>query len=78
MLLYHPYPVSLLIEVRDEDNFSQPTNRLDKTMSDVFSLLSLFFLRIGKTREAPATYCQIASIQVSGVRRVSNRYPLLT
>lgn len=55
--------VSLLIEVRDEDNFSQPSNRLDKTMSDVFSLLSLFFLRIGKTRECPATYCQIASIR---------------
>ncbi|KAG8861396.1 hypothetical protein FRB96_002845 [Tulasnella sp. 330] len=63
MLLYHPQPVSLLIEVRDEENFSQPSNRLDKTMSDVFSLLSLFFLRIGKTRECPATYCQIASIR---------------
>jgi len=55
--------VSLLIEVRDEENFHQPYNRLDKTMSDVFSLLSLFFLRIGKTRECPATYCQIASIR---------------
>ncbi|KAG8908631.1 hypothetical protein FRB99_004919 [Tulasnella sp. 403] len=65
MNIYHAMvkQVSLLIEVRDEDNMVQPSNRLDKTMSDVFSLLSLFFLRIGKTRECPATYCQIASIQ---------------
>jgi len=39
------------------------SNRLDTTLADVFSLLSLFFLTIGKNREAPATYSQIASIQ---------------
>lgn len=33
-------------------------------LADVFHLLSLFFLTIGKGREAPATYSQIASIRV--------------
>ncbi|KAG8926097.1 hypothetical protein FRC03_009545 [Tulasnella sp. 419] len=65
MSIYHAMvkQVSLMMEVRDEENLFQPSNRLDKTMSDVFSLLSLFFLRIGKTRECPATYCQIATIR---------------
>ncbi|KAK4684108.1 hypothetical protein P7C73_g6096, partial [Tremellales sp. Uapishka_1] len=38
-------------------------NRVDTILSDVFSLLSLFFLTIGKSRESPATYCQIASMR---------------
>lgn len=40
-------------------------NRLDTTLADVFNLLSLFYLTIGKTRECPATYSQIASMRVS-------------
>ena len=41
-------------------------------MADVFNLLSLFFMTIGKTRECPATYSQIASMRVSWptVRRI--------
>jgi hypothetical protein len=35
-------------------------------LNDVFSLLSLFFLTIGKVKESPGTYCQIASMRVSG------------
>lgn len=41
------------------------TNRVDQVLNDVFGLLSLFFLTIGKTKESPGTYCQIASMRVS-------------
>ncbi|OCF59781.1 hypothetical protein L486_02454 [Kwoniella mangroviensis CBS 10435] len=41
----------------------QEANRVDTVLSDVFGLLSLFFLTIGKSRETPATYCQIASMR---------------
>ncbi|THH04533.1 hypothetical protein EW145_g5450 [Phellinidium pouzarii] len=61
--LYHQTvkQVTKLNDVREE----QPPqkNRVDTTLSDVFSLLSLFFLTIGKTKECPATYCQISSIR---------------
>jgi len=40
-------------------------NRVDTIIADVFGLLSLFFLTIGKSRETPATYSQIASMRVS-------------
>jgi hypothetical protein len=40
------------------------TNRVDQVLNDVFGLLSLFFLTIGKTKESPGTYCQIASMRV--------------
>ncbi|KIK61634.1 hypothetical protein GYMLUDRAFT_84776 [Collybiopsis luxurians FD-317 M1] len=53
--------VTKLNDVRD-DTTSQ-NNRLDTTLADVFSLLSLFYLTIGKTRDAPATYSQIASMR---------------
>ena len=52
-----------LNEVRDDH--TTYNNRLDTTLADVFNLLSLFFLLIGKTRECPATYSQIASMRVS-------------
>ncbi|WWC97189.1 hypothetical protein V866_004068 [Kwoniella sp. B9012] len=41
----------------------QEANRVDTVLADVFGLLSLFFLTIGKSRETPATYCQIASMR---------------
>jgi hypothetical protein len=41
------------------------TNRVDQVLNDVFSLLSLFFLTIGKTKESPGIYVQIASMRVS-------------
>lgn len=40
-------------------------NRVDQLLADVFGLLSLFFLTVGKSRETPAIYCQIASMRVS-------------
>ena len=55
--------VTRLNEVRDDH--TTYNNRLDTTLADIFNLLSLFFLTIGKTRECPATYSQIASMRVS-------------
>lgn len=54
--------VTKLNDVRDENNAQN--NRVDTTLADVFSLLSLFYLTIGKTRDTPAVYCQIASMRV--------------
>ncbi|PIL25010.1 hypothetical protein GSI_12898 [Ganoderma sinense ZZ0214-1] len=53
--------VTHLNEVRDDH--TTYNNRLDTTLADVFNLLSLFFLTIGKTRECPATYSQMASMR---------------
>lgn len=55
--------VTKLNDVRDDN--TTYNNRLDTTLADVFSLLSLFYLTIGKTKDTPATYCQIASMRVS-------------
>jgi hypothetical protein len=55
--------VTKLNDVRDDDTVYN--NRLDMLLADVFNLLSLFFLTIGKTKEAPATYSQLASMRVS-------------
>lgn len=41
---------------------SEP-NRVDQVLNDVFTLVSLFFLTIGKTKESPGTFCQIASMR---------------
>lgn len=60
-ILFHL--VTRLNEVRDDH--TAYSNRLDTTLADVFNLLSLFFLTIGRTRECPATYSQIASMRVS-------------
>ncbi|KAH9023228.1 hypothetical protein EDB85DRAFT_1991999 [Lactarius pseudohatsudake] len=53
--------VTRLNDVRDDA--SVYNNRLDTLLADVFNLLSLFFLTIGKTKEAPATYSQLASMR---------------
>jgi hypothetical protein len=45
------------------DEANQP-NRVDQTLTDVFSLVSLFFLTIGKARTSVAGFCQIASMRV--------------
>ena len=67
--------VTRLNDVRDDA--SVYNNRLDTLLADVFNLLSLFFLTIGKTKEAPATYSQLASMRVSiapsALRVVQNR-----
>ncbi|EPS92808.1 hypothetical protein FOMPIDRAFT_1081719, partial [Fomitopsis schrenkii] len=53
--------VTRLNEVRDDH--TTYNNRLDTTLADVFNLLSLFFLTIGRTKESPSTYSQIASMR---------------
>ncbi|TRM60758.1 hypothetical protein BD626DRAFT_503769 [Schizophyllum amplum] len=53
--------VTRLNDVRNDE--SAYNNRVDATLADVFSLLSLFYLTIGKTRDAPATYSQLASMR---------------
>jgi len=53
--------VTKLNDVRDDA--TTYNNRLDTLLADVFHLLSLFFLTIGKTKEAPATYSQLASMR---------------
>lgn len=37
--------------------------RVDTMLTDVFSLLSLFFLTVGRNRECPAIFSQIASMK---------------
>ncbi|KAK0467203.1 uncharacterized protein EV420DRAFT_1617323 [Desarmillaria tabescens] len=54
-------PCDQLNDVRnDNDTYN---NRLDTTLADVFTLLSLFYLTIGKTRDTPAIYSQLASMR---------------
>ncbi|KAI6041222.1 hypothetical protein EDC04DRAFT_3110067 [Pisolithus marmoratus] len=53
--------VTKLNDVRD-DNTSH-NNRVDTTLADVFSLLSLCYLTLGKTKECPAVYSQLASMR---------------
>ncbi|KAF8159603.1 hypothetical protein B0H34DRAFT_782295 [Crassisporium funariophilum] len=53
--------ITKLNDVRDDN--TTYNNRLDTLLADVFSLLSLFYLTIGKTRDTPATYCQTASMR---------------
>ncbi|KAG8809820.1 hypothetical protein FRC18_004372, partial [Serendipita sp. 400] len=54
--------VDRLNEIRELSEPHQP-NRVDTTLADVFSLLSLFFLAIGRTKECPAIYSQVTSIR---------------
>jgi hypothetical protein len=62
----HSYVSPLVTKLNDvrQDDVTY-NNRLDTLLADVFNLLSLFFLTIGKTREAPAAYSQLASMRVS-------------
>ncbi|GAA5895767.1 Cub1p [Sporobolomyces salmoneus] len=46
-----------------EESVQQEENRVDTILNDVFQLLSLFFLRIGKSRESPATFCQLGTMK---------------
>jgi len=63
--IYHAVvkQVDKLNDLRDSEQGPHVPNRLDTLLADVFSLLSLFFLTIGKGRECPATYSQIASMR---------------
>ncbi|EIW79155.1 hypothetical protein CONPUDRAFT_107257 [Coniophora puteana RWD-64-598 SS2] len=53
--------VTKLNDVRDESQTYN--NRVDTTLADVFQLLSLCYLTLGRTKECPAVYSQIASMR---------------
>ncbi|KAH7914612.1 hypothetical protein BJ138DRAFT_1123378 [Hygrophoropsis aurantiaca] len=53
--------VTKLNDVRDDN--TAYNNRVDTTLADVFSLLSLCYLTLGRTKECPAVYSQIASMR---------------
>ncbi|KAI5999402.1 hypothetical protein F5J12DRAFT_277556 [Pisolithus orientalis] len=53
--------VTKLNDVRDDN--TTYNNRVDTTLADVFSLLSLCYLTLGKTKECPAAYSQLASMR---------------
>lgn len=53
--------VTKLNDVRDDN--TTYNNRVDTTLADVFSLLSLCYLTLGKTKECPAVYSQLASMR---------------
>ncbi|TIC70162.1 hypothetical protein E3Q01_00051 [Wallemia mellicola] len=56
--------ITKLNDAREEEEpILGPPNRVDTTLDDVMQLLSLFFLTIGKNKESPATYCQLATIR---------------
>lgn len=58
-----PRSVTKLNDIRDDS--TTYNNRLDTTLADVFSLLSLCYLTLGRTKECPAVYSQLASMRVS-------------
>lgn len=49
--------------VRAVSNGDAGENRLDKVMESCFQLLSLFFMTIGRTNEAPAAYALTSTIK---------------
>lgn len=50
-------------EVRAHFTEDEAENRLDKVMESCFQLLSLFFMTIGRTTEAPAAYALTSTIK---------------
>ncbi|KAI9461428.1 hypothetical protein HD554DRAFT_2028092 [Boletus coccyginus] len=53
--------VTKLNDIRDDN--TTYNNRVDTTLADVFSLLSLCYLTLGRTKECPAVYSQLASMR---------------
>jgi hypothetical protein len=62
-------PSSIVTKLNDvRDDGTVYNSRLDTLLADVFNLLSLLSLTIGKTEEAPATYSQLAGMRVSNAQ----------
>lgn len=57
--------VSELFKIRELEGHEESVyrNRLDDVIDDVYQLLSLFWMVLGKNLESPATYVQLISIQ---------------
>jgi len=62
--------VHKLNDIRTEKRHEQ--NRVDTVLDDCFQLISLSFMTIGKTHEAPAVYSAVSTIKAS----VPTNYPL--
>lgn len=54
--------VKKLNNIRGEEEHKFP-NRVDQVLDDVFQLLSLFFITVGLTKSAPATYASLSTVQ---------------
>ncbi|KAG6381499.1 hypothetical protein JVT61DRAFT_81 [Boletus reticuloceps] len=59
----HARSVTKLNDIREDNNSTTCNNRVDTTLADVFSLLSLCYLTLGRTKECPAVYSQLASMR---------------
>jgi hypothetical protein len=60
--------IEKLFEIRSENVWnSDNRNRVNDVLDDVMSLLSLFFMSIGKTRESPAVYAQLVTVKVKRI-----------
>ncbi|KAF7725868.1 hypothetical protein EC973_009200 [Apophysomyces ossiformis] len=53
-------------------------NRVNDVLDDVMSLLSLFFMSIGRNRESPAVYAQLVTIEVCRVQANIHTWRYLT
>ncbi|KAL0075016.1 hypothetical protein J3Q64DRAFT_1384370 [Phycomyces blakesleeanus] len=64
--LYHDteQQVELITAIRANQVWETSTrNRLNDVLDDVMSLLSLFFLSMGRNRESPAVYAQLVTVE---------------
>lgn len=58
------YQVELLATCRSGDVWNAKyRNRINGVLDDVMSLLSLFFMTIGRNREVPAVYAQLVTVE---------------
>ncbi|CAG8613187.1 1382_t:CDS:2, partial [Paraglomus brasilianum] len=55
--------ISHLNTVREEYLTVDSQSQVDDTLDDVFQLLSLFFMALGKTKDSAASYVQLATIK---------------
>ncbi|KAK9474638.1 uncharacterized protein V1510DRAFT_411560 [Dipodascopsis tothii] len=49
--------------IREDPTLQNEQNRVDVVLDDVFQLMSLFFLTVGLTRSAPATYASLTTVK---------------
>lgn len=54
--------VELLNRIRQDQDKRRDLNRVDTVLDDCFRLISLFFLTIGRNREAPAIYSCVSTV----------------
>lgn len=55
--------VKQLNTIRSTDKERALPNRVDQVLDDVFQLLSLFFITVGLSKSAPATYASLSTVQ---------------